>query len=200
MIRPGAVLILLALVLAACATPTEVTSGWNRPGADRPLFDHLFVIALVNDTEGREMAENALGRALNDAGVRAELSHRRLAAAGDSADFRARAERAVKASGADGVLVVSFLKAEVRADYVPARLNQGYGPSLGAGYDTVYAPGYYTENRDYYLQSTLYRVGDEAPVWHAQSRVINPTSLKNAARGYANDLVARLREDGALAD
>ncbi|MBL7251008.1 hypothetical protein [Alloalcanivorax marinus] len=192
------VLVLLTLALAACATPTEVRSGWNPPAGERPRFENLFVIALVNDNQGRVAVEDALGDALRDRIRHVYLAHRQLDAANDGDELRQRVEKAVARTGADGVLVVSFLKAEVRADYVPPRL-QGFGPSLGAGYDTVYAPGYYTESRDYYLQSTLYQVGLDSPVWQAQSRVINPTSLHNAVRGYAGDLAKRLHEDGALA-
>ncbi|MCH2556547.1 MAG: hypothetical protein MK005_04520 [Alcanivorax sp.] len=188
----------LALALAGCATPTEVVSGWNTPNADQPRFDSLFVIALINDDEDRAAVEQALGEALRDRVRHVYLAHRQLQGAADGDDLRRRVEKAVDRSGADGVLAVSFLKAEVRADYVPPRLNQGYGPSLGAGYDTVYSPGYYVENRDYYLQSTLYQVGRDSPVWQAQSRVINPTSLSNAVRGFAGDLAKRLQDDGAL--
>ena len=191
-------LVLLTLALGACATPTEVRSGWNPPAGERPRFESLFVIALVNDDQGRVAVEDALGDALRDRTRQVYLAHRRLDAAADGDDLRQRVEKAVDRTGADGVLVVSFLKAEVRADYVPPRL-QGFGPSLGAGYDTVYAPGYYVENRDYYLQSSLYQVGRDSPVWQAQSRVITPTSLHNAVRGYAGDLAKRLDEDGALA-
>lgn len=191
------VLVLLTLALAACATPTEVRSGWNAPAGERPRFENLFVIALVNDNQGRVAIEDALGEALRGRVGQVYLAHQQLDPATDGDDLRQRVEKAVDRTGSDGVLVVSFLKAEVRADYVPPRL-QGFGPSLGASYDTVYSPGYYTENRDYYLQSTLYRVGLESPAWQAQSRVINPTSLSTGARGFAGDLARRLQEDGAL--
>lgn len=190
--------LILFLTLAGCATPTEVVSGWSAPDHERPRFESLFVIALINDAEDRAAVERALGDALRDRVRHVYLAHRQIDRAVDGNQLRRRVEQAVDRSGAEGVLVVSFLKAEVRADYVPPRLNQGYGPSLGAGYDTVYAPGYYVENMDYYLQSTLYQVGRDSPIWQAQSRVINPTSLDNAVRGYAGDLAKRLHEDGAL--
>ncbi|GAA5132481.1 hypothetical protein [Alloalcanivorax gelatiniphagus] len=189
--------LLMVLALAGCATPSEVVSGWNAPSAERPRFQNLFVIALINDEEDRVAVEDALGKALEGRVGQVHLAHRELAAAANGDDLRQRVEKAVDRTGADGVLVVSFLKAEVRADYVPPRL-QGFGPSLGADYDTVYSPGYYQESLDYYMQSTLYQVGRDSPVWQAQSRVINPTSLDSGVRGFAGDLAKRLQEDGAL--
>lgn len=196
-----ALILLLAAVVGACATPTEVTSGWHAKVEPKPHFQRLFVIALLNDRDARVAVENALGKALQERGVQAILAHRELGAVADGEDLRVRSEAAVRASGADGVLVASFLRADVRADYVPGHLARGggFGSSVGASYNTIYQPGYYVENHDYYLQSTLYQVGRDAAVWQAQSRLVNPTGLQKAARGFANDLVARLRDDGALA-
>ncbi|WP_101674293.1 hypothetical protein [Alloalcanivorax mobilis] len=193
-------LVLFAALLSACAPPTEVTSGWHAKVEPKPHFQRLFVIALLSDDDARVAVEDALGKALSGQGVQAVLAHQKIGDVSGSDDLRARAEQAVKAAGADGVLVASFLKADVRADYVPGHLARGsdFGSSVGASYDTVYQPGYYVENQDYYMQSTLYRVGSDAAVWQAQSRLINPTSLKKAARGYAGDLADRLRKDGAL--
>lgn len=195
-------LAVFAAVLSACATPTEVTSSWHAKVNPKPHFQRLFVIALLDDADARVAAEDALGKALRDQGVEAVLAHQRIDEVANGDELRQRAEQAVKSADADGVLVTSFLKADVRADYVPGQLSQGgsgFGISMGASYDTVYQAGHYVESRDYYVQSTLYQVGHDAAVWQAQSRLTNPTSVSKAARGYAKDLVARLQDDGALA-
>src|SRR5699024_2677394 len=111
--------LLMFLILAGCATPTEVVSGWSAPDPERPRFENLFVIALINDAEDRAAVEAALGDALRDRVRHVHLAHRQLDRVADGDDLRRRVEQAVDRSGADGVLTVSFLKAEVRADYVP---------------------------------------------------------------------------------
>jgi hypothetical protein len=105
-------------------------------------------------------------------------------------------------------MVVSLLKVEERSEYVPPQVDYvpvpsapmylGYGPYVGHSYGAIYQPGYYHNAKDYYLQTQVYSVERKRPVWQAQSRSMNPDSLKHGAQGFAKSIVSQLDKDGAL--
>lgn len=199
-----------ALMLAACATTTETHSTWQtKTGEPRPVFDHLFVIVLAESPVTSAVVEKEVASSLDKRKVKATLSSDSLGGESQQAEaYRAHVEAAVKESGADGVMVVSLLKVEERDEYVPpqvdylpmtsAPLYLGYGPYVGYSYSAVYQPGYYQNATDYYLQTQLYNVANQKPVWQAQSRSMNPYSLDAGAAGYAKSVVGQLDRDGAL--
>ncbi|EKF73418.1 hypothetical protein A11A3_13735 [Alcanivorax hongdengensis A-11-3] len=198
------------LLLAACAATTEVNSTWQvKTGEDKPAFNHIYVLSLANNPVNAAAVENAVKESLGKRAVMATLGHETLPADVDKAkNFRAEVEKSVRASGADGVLVVSLLKIDERDEYVPPQVDYvpmtaapmylGYGPYVGYNYNAIYQPGYYQNTRDYYLQSQLYSVQTGKPVWMAQSKVMNPVNVEKGAKGYASTLVRQLDKDGAL--
>lgn len=199
-----------ALLLAACATTTETQSTWQtKTGEPRPAFEHLFVIVLAESSVTSAVVEKEVGKSLAKRNVKATLSSDSLGGEDQKAEqYRAHVEAAVKESGADGVMVVSLLKVEERDEYVPpqvdylpmtsAPLYLGYGPYVGYSYSAVYQPGYYQNATDYYLQTQLYSVANQKPVWQAQSRSMNPYSLDAGAAGYARSVIGQLDQDGGL--
>ncbi|MCG8393566.1 MAG: hypothetical protein MI745_10825 [Pseudomonadales bacterium] len=198
------------LLLGACATTTETQSTWQtRTGETRPVFEHVFVVALSDNAVTSATVEQEVGKSLAKRSVTATLSSRSLAGESQQADdYRSKVEAAVKESGADSVMVISLLKVEERDEYVPptvdympmpsAPMYLGYGPYVGYSYSAVYEPGYYHNATDYYLQTQLYSVESKKPVWQAQSRTMNPNNLKNGASGFAKSMVGKLDKDGAL--
>ena len=198
------------LILAACATTTETQSTWQtRTGEPRPAFEHLYVVVLADTAVTSAAVEQQVRKSLKKRAIETSLSTETLAGERQQAsDFRQQVEAAVKESGADGVMVVSLLKTQERDEYVPptvdympmtsAPMYLGYGPYVGYSYSAIYQPGYYQNATDYYLQTQLYSAATEKPVWQAQSRSMNPYSLKSGAEGYAKSVASQLDKDGAL--
>lgn len=205
--------LLLPLVLLQGCSSTRIVTDAVR--AESPTaVSHVFVLVVSDRMPARVALEDALKARLEGQGVAATVSHTLLIEVPDSRDERiAEVKRVVEASGADSVLLVSLLTAEVVEDYVPARTEAvpvyynnglstgnlyGYGYGYGGFYDVytsyVYIPGYYDQYRDYRLQSQLFSEGSLEPVWEAESSTIDPPSLTSAARGYARAIVGKLAD------
>lgn len=204
-------LLLLAAVLAGCAS-TRAVSSWQLPlSAPAPRFRHLYVIALVPlDPVGIQL-EQALVRRLRDAGVGA-TSGREHFTEQELRDPAARERIAarVKAAGADGVLLVAFRRATEKQVYVPPvsrtvalpppPLLPGGAPAyIGAHYDILYEPGYYTTSTAFYMESSLFPAGKDVAVWRADSATVDPDSIRAGVRSFTRALVEELRDSGALA-
>jgi len=141
--NPLLVIASMLLLLTACATTTETHSTWQtKTGESHPTFRHFYVLVLADDPATAATAEQQVKKSLNHRAVEATLASETLGEREPEGEaFRAQVETAVKASGADGVMVVSLLKVEERAEFVPPQVNYvpvpsapvylGYGPYVG---------------------------------------------------------------------
>ena len=126
----------------------------------------------------------------------------------NEAALREAATAAVKDSGADAVLVGKMVSEGKRTEYTPPRVEQtpvpaapyymGFGSYVGYGYQTVIMPGEVRELREYFLQTSVYDVASEKPVWRAQSVTLNPDNLQQAVDDVADMIAQRLAQDGLL--
>lgn len=110
--------------------------------------------------------------------------------------------------GIDAIITVSLLDVESETRYIPGQVN--YAPSIRFGwygsfwgyyshwYPRVYQPGYYTEDKTYYIEVNLYDVKTESLIWSAQSETHNPADLHIASRNFSKTVVKRLKKDGVL--
>lgn len=205
------VLLVLACLLAGCAS-TRAISSWLLPlSAPHPRFHHLYVIVLVPlDPVGVQL-EQALVAGLRDEGVKATAGRQHFTAQElrDPA-ARERVAAQVKAAGADAVLLVAYRRATERSVYVPPAsttvalpppplLPNGAPAYIGPSFDILYEPGYYTTSTAFFMESTLMPAGKDSAVWRADSATTDPDSIRAGVRSFTRALVQELRRSGALA-
>lgn len=109
---------------------------------------------------------------------------------------------AVRGEGHDAILTIALIDEETdtryvpgSAAYAPVRSFRYYGSFWGYYtnlYPTVYDPGYYQEDRIYFVETNLYDVETEELIWSAQSETINPRTLENAAENLADVTVEEM--------
>ena len=204
--------VLVLSMLAACASvsTSELVSVSRDPGMQDVSYGHFYVMALAADPARRRMVEDAVVARLRDAGVQAEASYVSLPELDldNETVLRDAAEKAVQESGADAVLVGKMVSESRRTEYTAPRVEQtpvpaapyymGFGNYVGYGYQTVIMPGEVREIREFFLQTSVYDVASEKPVWRAQSRTLNPDDLSQAVNDVADMLTERLSQDGML--
>lgn len=201
---------LIATLLSGCATNTELLSV-SRDKESNGAFSTVFVIAISDNEDVRSTVEQSLAARIANAGAKAVISTKVMPgqlASMSKDELRAKAEEAVKSSGADSALVAILLKDEVREDYLPPTMQQypipstpiymGYGSYVGYNYDTVIVPGYFDKTREVFIQTSVFDASNGKAVWRAQSKTINPTDLTSSVSAFSNVLVTRLVEDGML--
>ncbi|PKM21503.1 MAG: hypothetical protein CVV10_09030 [Gammaproteobacteria bacterium HGW-Gammaproteobacteria-14] len=196
-------------LLGACASRTEIQSHWTANDKVAQGYEHIFVLVMTPEKTISKWIEESIDEHLLALGVTTTQA-RSLLTVNDlaSPDARERVTAAVRNSGADAVMVASYLKTESREDYIPPQMTPGpvivtspisaYPVLINYHYESLYTPGYYQTNKEYYVQITVYDVGSTEPVWKAQSVTLNPLSAESGVNDFAKALATRLRRDGVI--
>ena len=209
--RIKAILTTLAalLLLSACATShnTDVTSSARVKGhAPGDHVNKVIVIALVNDSKIRTVLENRVVSALQERKVEASPS---LPVLGENyGEGKARSEMAadIASRGYESALVITLVDVKEEMHYTQGGMN--YAPdiavqgAMGQTYyvrqNSVYEPGYFSNDKKYFLESNLYRLQPEALLWSAKSTTVNPADVEAGTAGVAEAVVSRMAKDDMI--
>jgi|GEM_PF-417513 len=209
--KKGLIAALALLLTAGCSTTHTELMSVSKDKENKGNFGKVFVIAVSDNDELRGTAEKIMADTLISQGAEASLSSDHIP--GDIGslskdELRSKAEAAVKAVGADSALVLLILKDEVRDHYVEPATQQapvptapvymGFGPYLGYHYDSVMTPGYFEQQREVFVQSSLFDASNGQPVWRAQSKTVDPVGLEPSVKEFSQLVVKRLQQDGML--
>ena len=197
------------IMLSACASShnTDVTSSARVKGHEPG--DHVnkvIVIALVDDTKIRTALEERVVSAFQERKVEASAS---LALLGENyGEGKARSEMAADLAGRgfESALVITLVDVKEEMHYTQGGMN--YAPdiavqgAMGQTYyvrqSSVYEPGYFSNDKKYFLESNLYRLQPEALLWSAKSTTVNPADVETGTAGVAKAVVARMAKDDMI--
>ncbi|HEY8241201.1 MAG TPA: hypothetical protein VIH35_07135, partial [Kiritimatiellia bacterium] len=105
-----------ALSAMSCAT-TQITNSWKKPGAPHEPFAKILVVSLSTQENVRRAVEDEFMTRLQELGAIGVPSY--TLAADTQALSRKEKIDLVKASGADGALLVRLVKVENKTQYNP---------------------------------------------------------------------------------
>lgn len=182
-IRFIAIAVFAFLLLLSCST-TQTTNTWVDQSYRGSPVSNVFVIAVTKDGNLRRSFENKFVQQLKATGVQAVSS-----AAEMPLDQKAKKEAVlaiVEKLGADSVLVTHLVSMQEKEVSTPSATSTRSRPDDyhgGTYYDAV-AQAYGTSAGDQYnptrvkvrLESKLYDVKTEKPIWSSQSKTIDPQS------------------------
>lgn len=182
-IRFIAVAVSAFLLLLSCST-TQTTNTWVSPSYRGSPVSNVLVIAVTKDGNLRRSFENKFVQQLKATGVRAVSS-----AAEMPLDQKVKKEAVlalVEKLGADSVLVTHLVSLKEKdISTPPATSTQDtpddyhggtYYESVAQAYDTSAGAQYNPTQVKVRLESKLYEVKTEKPIWSAQSKTIDPQS------------------------
>ncbi|HSC78977.1 MAG TPA: hypothetical protein VLC08_01365 [Chitinolyticbacter sp.] len=191
-VRNG-LLLAAALLLSACAS-TRLTQHWRDPQFAGPSPQHVLVVGINDSESARRVFEDQFVQAFQGAGTAASPSYRQVPQTG--AIPKAQLVEAIQSSHADAVLVTRLLKVEHRIDITPAPVMGGFYGWYGAAWASM--PPTITQYDVVTLESTLWDINAEKPVWSAQSEGFAPDDVAKFAIDLARQLIARMQQDGVL--
>jgi hypothetical protein len=195
----------IAVLLAACSSTKESTGVWvNKEKIQGKSYSNLFIIVMTADIEARVRLENDLAALANSRGLKAVKSYEVLPA--DLKDPKPPAVddliAKIKASDCDAVFVASLLDKNddirytsggthytMRTDYSWSGTFFGYYSHY---YSTLSAPGYYSNDKTYFMQSNLFDKASQELMFSVQSEIFNPSSLASGSRTYTSTLMKQL--------
>ncbi|SDE96985.1 hypothetical protein SAMN05216464_111123 [Mucilaginibacter pineti] len=203
-------LLLLVGMVTACGTTTMITGSWRKDHATANGYHNIFVAAMTGNIPVKQAVEKGLQQQLSTKGLTVEKS---VDVFPPSFSTQAGAKRGlilgqIQQTGADGILTIALLRQETESRYVPG--GGYYNPSLRFGYyhrfwtyysnwyPSIYASGYYDQQKVYYLETNLYDAKTEELIWAAQSKTYDPTNLDSFLKGYIKSIEAQMIKDGLI--
>ena len=201
---------IFSVILTACASSTQITGSWKNKDIEAPAYHNIFIAALTHDIAARELVENELATQLRDRGIKVTTSIELFGPiTREQAGNRDEIVKKVQENGKDAILTLSLVDTETETRYVPGD-NNYYAPTITYNfygsfsnyydyyYPQLYEPGYYANDKVYFLESNLYDVASEELLWSAQSQSYSPEDIESFAEEFSEVTIARLHKDGLI--
>jgi hypothetical protein len=205
-----ATVLLPVILFASCSTPTLITSSWRKSNATANSYHKIFIAAITKDVAAKQAVENGLQQQLEQKGLTVVKSMD-VFPPNFSTQTGQKKELVlgqIQQTNADAILTVALLRKETETHYVPTGgywnpgLRYGYYNSFwnyyNNWYPSVYSPGYYAQDKVYYLETNLYDAKTEELIWAAQSKTYNPTNIDSFLKGYVSAIYKQMVKDGVL--
>jgi len=200
------VLLIITLVLAACSSPKESTTGiWvNKDKIQGKSFNKIFIVVMTADPEARATVENDLAAVATSRGHPAVKSIDVITTSLKDPKLPTKDEvvAKVKETACDAVFVATLLKKEESLGYTPGTSTysvapyQTYYPGYYSyWYPSVSTPSYYDHEKTYFMQSNLYDVASEEIMWSVKSKIFSPETLKKFSKQYTSTLIKQLEKE-----
>jgi hypothetical protein len=202
--------LLIAALLFSCGPATQITGSWKSPDVASKQINSILVTALTSKVNARQIVENDLARELKRNGFTAIKSLEVIPPTFTTGTEPDKEELLKKIGDAnvDAILTVALIDKETENRYTPG--SYGYAPVSRFGYygrfwgyytnwyPTLNSPGYYQEDKVYFLETNLYDAETEELLWSAQSETYNPKSLDDFSEEFAEVVLTKMEKDGAL--
>jgi len=192
---------LILITMASCSTG-QVNSVWSDTSRTPTPYRSLVLFGLTNSAKVRQAMEDNFISALESRGVDTHSSYHLIQ--NSSLRYITRVRRAIRMSGAKGVVVSHLIAEETASSTPPPRLSviPDHYPSLKDYFKRTYrevcAPDYYTGYRALRLESNLYDAESGRLVWSGRSRRLDPHSEETTIGEVIATLVSRMGADGFL--
>jgi len=186
--------------MLGCSPSTQIVKSWQEPNAtiQTNVVNKVLVIAMVKDEVSRRVIEENLVKRL---GSNAISSYTFITpdllkeANGDK--FMEK----LKQDKYNYVLLMRLADVQKETTYVPGTTTGfygGYGRFYGYGAGMYSSPGYYTTDKNYFIETTVYSVDPDKLLWTGTTETVNPTKIDKTVNDIADVVSDKMRKDGFL--
>ena len=202
--------IAFCMFITACSTGIRVTNSWKNPSPDTPgkKYHSVFIAALTDNQYARNTIEENLAEAAEARGYKVSRSSNYFTPSFSQSKIPAKDEilQKVRESNSDAIFTIALISKEDMGRYVPGEVNSttsyGWNGSFGGYYGTVagpiYTPGYYTTDKVYYLESSLFDAANEKILWSARTETYNPSNIEKFSKQFTEAMIKQMEKDGLL--
>lgn len=184
-----------------CGPSTTMEKSWHEPGVTVSSSGNqkVLVMGLVKDESSRRIVEDNLVK--------------KMPAGKAVASYTIVTQEMVKAAKEDAlssmltqggfthVLIVRLADVEKETSYVPGTTTGyygGYGRYYGYGAGMYSSPGYYTEDKNYFVETAIYSINPDKLLWTGTTKTVNPSKLTNTIDDIAMVVTDQMKKDGFL--
>lgn len=206
------IFIFIVSILAACSPATQITGSWKSPSPPQnPIaYQSVMIVSMSQNLQARQTVENDLAAAISSSGVQARKGIEAFPPTisdSNEADKHNMLHK-IRETGVQGIVTIALIKEETENRYVPG--NYGYAPvsrfhyyGMFTGYytnwyPTMYSPGYYQQDKVYFMEVNFYDAKSEELIWSAQSQTYNPGSLPQFSKDFSRVIANQMKKDGVL--
>ena len=192
--------LIVITALVSCGPSTKIEKAWMEPGATVTTSapNKTLVIAMVKDETSRRVIEDQLVKRISGTSV---ASYTLV-----STDMLKEAsEESLKKIVTDGkfthILLMRLADVEKETSYVPGTTTSfygGYGRYYGYGAGMYSSPGYYTTDKNYFVETTVYSINPDKLIWTGTTKTVNPSKLNKAVNDIADVVAEKMTKDGFL--
>jgi hypothetical protein len=192
-------------LLSSCSPSSQITGSWINPKGLAKYSD-IMVAGMCSSVEAKNTVETDLAAALTGKGIQVTKSLDVFPPNFGKDITKEEMLSKIRNKGSDAILTVTLVDKTTESRYSPGTMAYAPMPIYSRfwgyysyWYPTMYnSPGYYTQDRVYYLETNLYDARSEDLVWSAQSETYNPKDLSGFSQSLANQIVNKLEKDGLL--
>lgn len=190
---------LFILALVACGTNTHIVNSWRDPNVtvDTANIHNFVVAALLKNQTIRHQVEDDMVALFPSKAVQ---SYKIFGDADLTEKDDVYNER-LKKDGYDGIVMMRLVSVDKSTRYVPGMYPMYYGSwwrywrySWGGFYD----PGYYTTDRSYDVEVTVYSLKRDKLIWAANTNTINPAGREELFNNVAKTVLDRMKKERFL--
>jgi hypothetical protein len=194
-------LFVFALIgMTACSPSTEIVKSWRDPGSvvSESSSKKILVVGLVKDEGSRRIVEDNLVKKFNGKAV---ASYTVLTEEMVKANKEGVLEQKLSEGGFTHILLVRLADIENETSYVPGTTTGyygGYGRYYGYGAGMYGTPGYYTTDKNYYIETAVYSINPDKLLWTGTTKTVNPTKIEQTVNEIAQAVNDQMKKDGFL--
>jgi hypothetical protein len=193
-----------ALVLAGCAASTSIVGQWRSPEPGPPLT-RLLVVGVFQEAAVRRIFEDEMVAALRARGVEAQPSYRFIPQ--DGPVPQEAIERAVRDSGATGVLSTRVVRVASQVQVIPTGpavwgppwgFYGWYGAAWGPAFAYPFPPAQVVATETVYGEVRLFAAADDTLIWAASTATFAPGNPQRDSANFAKVVADQLAAGGLI--
>jgi hypothetical protein len=209
----GLTVILMVIAISSCNSSKgtiKTTASWvNKERTVKTPYKSTFIVVLTDNREVKTVLENNLAKAIREQGLTAYTSMDNFGPISGREGLPVKESflKKVAELNCESIFTVALIHETSETKYTPSSTmsyapypTYGYYGMFGGYYEhqsTVYTPGYYTNDRKFFLESNLYDAKSQELVLSIQSKADNPDVIEKSSKTYTEELIKELKAMGA---
>src|SRR3954470_23005016 len=177
--------VLVVFFIVSCGPSTKIVKSWKDPGATAPTPSNskILVVAMVKDESSRRVIEDEIVARLKGKGVQSYTQITPDIIKKESTDAL---DNVLKEGHYTEVIIMSLTSVEKEVNYTSGTMYGGYGGYYRYGAGFYSTPGYYSEDKNYMVETTLYSVNPNKLIWAGTTSTVNPSNIQKTINEIAN--------------
>lgn len=186
--------------LVSCGPSTKLEKSWVEPGASVSASapNKTLVIAMVKDETSRRVIEDQLVKKFTSPAV---SSYTLISTDMIKEGSESGLTKVISDGKFTHVLLMRLADIEKETSYVPGTTTGyygGYGRYYGYGAGMYSTPGYYTTDKNYFVETTVYSTNPDKLIWTGTTKTVNPSKMEKAVNDIAEAITEKMKSDGFL--